>query len=306
MQDVTALRREERERSAAQKLESVGRLAAGIAHEINTPLQYVNDNMQFLQSSFESLGAVLVNYRNLETAVESGVDVAAAAKVARTSAQSIDLDFLMENTTPAVSEARSGLDRITAIVRSMKEFAHPDGAQKAIADLKVPPSIRVVYAGQYAEYSDGQQVGDLQAGDVARRGMQLEGKEVDNGEERQKPQADVRGERHLRCGVALSAAIRFRSGGFGFGLATRRFARVVHVEAGAFKDDSRRVEEALQRPTALGARLARRLFESVLDVGNGPAFLALILVDRQTFLPEWWQSNQATVYADLAHAVNDC
>ena len=129
VQDVTALRREERERSAAQKLESVGRLAAGIAHEINTPLQYVNDNMQFLQSSFESLGAVLVNYRNLETAVESGVDVAAAAKVARTSAQSIDLDFLMENTTPAVSEARSGLDRITAIVRSMKEFAHPDGAQ---------------------------------------------------------------------------------------------------------------------------------------------------------------------------------
>jgi signal transduction histidine kinase len=135
MQDVTAQRRDERERSAAQKLESVGRLAAGIAHEINTPLQYVNDNVRFLQSSLVDLGPVLANYRDLESAVESGTNVAAAAKLARTAARSIDLDFLMENTTPAASEALSGLDRITAIVRSMKEFAHPDGAQKSIADL---------------------------------------------------------------------------------------------------------------------------------------------------------------------------
>ena len=138
VQDVTALRRDERERGAAQKLESVGRLAAGIAHEINTPLQYVTDNMRFLQSSLADLGGVLVNYRSLESAVETGAavaTVAAAAAAARSAAESIDLDFLMENTTPAVSEALSGLDRITAIVRSMKEFAHPDSAQKTIADL---------------------------------------------------------------------------------------------------------------------------------------------------------------------------
>ena len=70
VQDVTALRRDERERSAAQKLESVGRLAAGIAHEINTPLQYVNDNMRFLLSSFQDLDVVLRHYRNLESAVD--------------------------------------------------------------------------------------------------------------------------------------------------------------------------------------------------------------------------------------------
>jgi signal transduction histidine kinase/sensor domain CHASE-containing protein len=153
VQDVTALRRDERERSAAQKLESVGRLAAGIAHEINTPLQYVNDNVRFLQSSFENLGVVLVNYRNLGAAVESGADVAVAAQVARVSAESVDLDFLMENTTPAVSEALSGLDRITAIVRSMKEFAHPDGAQKAIADLNQAIKNTLVIAHSEYKYA---------------------------------------------------------------------------------------------------------------------------------------------------------
>ena len=153
MQDVTALRRDDRERSAAQKLESVGRLAAGIAHEINTPLQYVNDNVRFLQSSFENLGAALVNYRNLESAVEAGAGVAAAAKVARASAQSIDIDFLMENTSPAVSEALSGLDRITAIVRSMKEFAHPDSAQKAIADLNQAIKNTLVVANSEYKYA---------------------------------------------------------------------------------------------------------------------------------------------------------
>jgi signal transduction histidine kinase len=135
VQDVTALRRDERERSAAQKLESVGRLAAGIAHEINTPLQYVNDNMRFLLSSFQDLDVVLRHYRNLESAVDTGANVAAMAMAARTAAQANDLDFLMENTPQAVSEVLDGLDRITGIVRSMKEFAHPDGAHKSLADL---------------------------------------------------------------------------------------------------------------------------------------------------------------------------
>ncbi|MGA9024478.1 MAG: HAMP domain-containing protein [Steroidobacteraceae bacterium] len=135
MQDVTTLRRDERERSASQKLESVGRLAAGIAHEINTPLQYVGDNVRFIQSNTGGFAEVIAAYRNLRRAVESGTDPAGPARLASAAEQSTDLDFLMENTGPAASEALNGLDRITAIVRSMKEFAHPDGSEKSSADL---------------------------------------------------------------------------------------------------------------------------------------------------------------------------
>jgi signal transduction histidine kinase len=135
MQDVTIERREDRERSAAQKLESVGRLAAGIAHEINTPLQYVSDNVRFLKSSAEEFAPLIIAYRNLQAAVDSGANGAVAAKVARIAAQSIDLDFILENSPAALADAQSGLERITAIVRSMKEFAHPDNGLKAHADL---------------------------------------------------------------------------------------------------------------------------------------------------------------------------
>jgi C4-dicarboxylate-specific signal transduction histidine kinase len=68
--DITELRRVGRELTAAQKLESVGRLAAGIAHEINTPVQFVSDNVQFVRTSMTEIGAVIRNYRELQRTVQ--------------------------------------------------------------------------------------------------------------------------------------------------------------------------------------------------------------------------------------------
>ncbi len=135
MQDVTEVRRLERELAAAQKLESIGRLAAGVAHEINTPLQFVTDNVKFVSTGIDDLKGVVTAYRQLQTAAESGSGITAAARAAKDAETAADLDYLMENTPLAINDAVGGLQRITTIVRSMKEFAHPDQAQKAFADL---------------------------------------------------------------------------------------------------------------------------------------------------------------------------
>ena len=135
MLDITELRRLGREQAAMQKLESVGRLAAGVAHEINTPVQFVSDNVQFVRTSMTDLSAVIHAYRQLQLAVNSGGDCASSASLAAEAEKKADLDYILENVPLAVESSIDGLGRIATIVRSMKEFAHPDQAQKTPADL---------------------------------------------------------------------------------------------------------------------------------------------------------------------------
>jgi signal transduction histidine kinase len=135
MLDVTELRRLGRELAAAQKLESVGRLAAGVAHEINTPVQFVSDNVQFVRTSLTDLTAVIHAYRAIKLAVESASDATAAAQLAGNVEKAADLDYILENAPQALDSSIEGLARIATIVRSMKEFAHPDQADKTLIDL---------------------------------------------------------------------------------------------------------------------------------------------------------------------------
>ena len=82
MLDVTEQRRLENDLAQAQKLESVGRLAAGVAHEINTPVQFVSDSVSFVREAMEDLSEIVDKYRELRNATEKGADVAAAAEAA--------------------------------------------------------------------------------------------------------------------------------------------------------------------------------------------------------------------------------
>ena len=102
----------------AQKLESVGRLAAGIAHEINTPIQYISDSVHFLDSAFGDLFKALT-----------------AAQGNRTSSDDAELEFLREEVPRAIERTIDGTQRVATIVRAMKEFAHPDATEKTVADL---------------------------------------------------------------------------------------------------------------------------------------------------------------------------
>jgi signal transduction histidine kinase len=135
MLDITELRRLSRELAAAQKLESVGRLAAGVAHEINTPVQFVSDNVQFVRTSMTDVAAVIRAYRDLMSAAKSASDVAGAVQLAEDAEKAADLDYILQSAPQALDSSIEGLGRIATIVRSMKEFAHPDQAQKTLGDL---------------------------------------------------------------------------------------------------------------------------------------------------------------------------
>jgi two-component system, NtrC family, sensor kinase len=135
MLDITEVRRLGRELAAAQKLESIGRLAAGVAHEINTPVQYVSDNVEFVRTSMAEVAAVIQAYRDLKDATQSSGDVVAAVRIADEAEKAADLDYILQNAPLALDSSIEGLGRIATIVRSMKEFAHPDQGQKTLADL---------------------------------------------------------------------------------------------------------------------------------------------------------------------------
>lgn len=150
MLDVTELRRLGRELAAAQKLESVGRMAAGVAHEINTPVQFVSDNVQFVRTSMTDMAAVIQAYRDLKNAAKSSGDVAATVRLAEDAENAADLDYILDIAPQALDSSIEGLGRIATIVRSMKEFAYPDQAHKTLADLN--QAIRSTLVVAHNEY----------------------------------------------------------------------------------------------------------------------------------------------------------
>jgi PAS domain S-box-containing protein len=133
--DVTERLRLEQELSQAQKLEAVGRLAAGIAHEINTPTQYVGDNIEFLQIAYESLvGLIAVLPRMVDTAATDAVSPEMISE-ARELIESANLDYLAEQIPRAIEQSIEGVGRISSIVQAMKEFSHPGSSEKTQVDL---------------------------------------------------------------------------------------------------------------------------------------------------------------------------
>ncbi len=119
----------------AQKLESIGQLAAGIAHEINTPIQYVSDNCRFLGDSFERLAFVLNEYSNLLEAARRTKFSPDVVQAVDACIEAADLPYLIGEIPLAIGQSNEGIERVARIVRAMKEFSHPGSKEMRVIDL---------------------------------------------------------------------------------------------------------------------------------------------------------------------------
>lgn len=124
--DISERKSLERQLAYAQKLESVGQLAAGIAHEINTPIQYVASNVSFLQKAFEKLKELIEHYNELHAAVKAEASVAPLLDELEQALASSNPQMLLEEIPEAIADSHDGVDRVAKIVQAMKKFSHPD------------------------------------------------------------------------------------------------------------------------------------------------------------------------------------
>ena len=156
--------RVEAELRLAQRLEAVGQLAAGVAHEMNTPIQYVSDSLHFVREG--SLGLVKMATSMRVAASEgcaSGDSSTALAGRLASIAEEADLPYFEEHMPEALDRIQDGVTRVAKIVRAMKELAHPGQGEMAPADInRALENALQVTANSYRYVADPElDLGDL-------------------------------------------------------------------------------------------------------------------------------------------------
>ncbi|MGO8859128.1 MAG: sensor histidine kinase [Steroidobacteraceae bacterium] len=147
----------------SQKLEAVGQLASGIAHEINTPIQFIGDNVHFLRSAFNKIASA---WQRLREAVQARVAYQHVGDLAReidAIESQAKLPLLLPDAELAFAESIEGLERVTETVRAMKEFAHPGDGEMCAVDLNHSIETTLIVArNEYKQFADAvTELGDL-------------------------------------------------------------------------------------------------------------------------------------------------
>lgn len=136
----------------SQKLDAIGQLAAGIAHEINTPVQYIGDSVHFLQDAFDSLQALLERYRGI---CRSGQDREEASKMAQEAEDGTDLVYLEREIPGAIGSIFDGAKRVSSIVQALTELTYPGQREWCQADLnKALFNALMVARSEYKDVAD--------------------------------------------------------------------------------------------------------------------------------------------------------
>ncbi len=135
LQDVSERKIMQQQLNHAQKMESIGQLSAGVAHEINTPLQFIGDNTRFLQDSFGDLEALLDEYEKMANLDDREEALKETLQKIKDVSEEIDIDFLKDEIPQAISQSLEGIARVTKIVAAMKEFSHPGDEDMRPSDL---------------------------------------------------------------------------------------------------------------------------------------------------------------------------
>ncbi len=124
----------ELDRRVSQRLEAVGQLAAGIAHEINTPLQFVGDSLTFLKEAADELVTLTGLYRNT-LYTDAPIPVEERRRAMQQAEEDADVDYLCERIPAAFARTADGIDRMRSIVLAMKRFSHASNTDAALADI---------------------------------------------------------------------------------------------------------------------------------------------------------------------------
>lgn len=135
IRDISGRKRFEVQLMHAQKMESIGTLAAGIAHEINTPTQFVGNNIRFLEDSFEDLSKIISMCGELiEENKRTGSNNDKLNAVSK-AMEDADYEFLIEEIPKAIEQSKRGIQNVSRIVSAMRSFAHPGTEEKNLTDI---------------------------------------------------------------------------------------------------------------------------------------------------------------------------
>jgi PAS domain S-box-containing protein len=133
--DVSERHAREVEAQHLQRLEALGRLSAGLAHEINTPIQFVGDNARFLAESYESMLKLVQAYRRVLESTDDSPEWAQRRLEIQHAEEEADLEYLTVEVPSAVGQSLDGVERVASLVRAMKTFSHPGTGGQSEADL---------------------------------------------------------------------------------------------------------------------------------------------------------------------------